>query len=321
MTELIKISENERGDQAVSARELHQFLEVGRDFSNWIKDRISKYGFREGKDYYRKYYDVYGNEVDKNFYYIHKKDYFLTKESCKFIALSENREKSHLFRNNVIENDIKSTKILSKFAEMEYSLNLENLFIKNDKVFISLENLSKLVNESIETLRSKLDEVRYKLSEENILFNEGSIELDEFSTLLILKNLPLDVYCLYLEKYQTLKESLIKIYKQNVVDNLLPEYKGERRYVYIIQNTFTHNIKIGISTNPSERLSYLQTGSDVELKLIYKSGVCSNFFEIESLCHEKFKDYNVRGEWFNVDSSEVISFLENQKFVLTSNLL
>lgn len=173
--------------------------------------------------------------------------------------LSENKEKSLLFRSKVIENDDKSTKILSKFAEMEYSLNYGNLFIRNDKVFISLENLSKLVNEPIETLRSKLDEVRYKLSEENILFNEGCIELDEFSTLLILKNLPLDVYCLYLEKYQTLKESLLKIYKQNVVDNLLPEYKGERMYVYIIQNTFTHNIKIGISTNPSERLSYLQT--------------------------------------------------------------
>ena len=317
MDKIIKIEEG----SAVSARELHHFLESKQYFANWIKNRIEKFNFKEGVDFYRKYYDVYGNEVNREYYNIQKIEYFLTKESGKLILLSENKEKSLLFRSKVIENDDKSTKILSKFAEMEYSLNYENLFIRNDKVFITLENLSKLVKESIETLRSKLDEVKYKLSEENIIVSEGSVELDEFSTLLILKNLPLDVYCLYLEKYQTLKESLLKIYKQNVVDNLLPEYKGERRYVYIIQNTFTHNIKIGISTNPSERLSYLQTGYDVELKLIYKSGVCSNFFEIESLCHEKFKDYNVRGEWFNVDSSEVISFLENQKFVLTSNLL
>lgn len=320
MDKIIKVETMNEGS-AVSARELHKFLESKQQFADWIKNRIEKFSFKEGVDFYRKYYDVYGNEVDREYYNINKIEYFLTKESGKLILLSENKEKSLIFRNKVIENEDMSTKILSKFSEMEYSLSLENLFIRNDKVFISLENLSKLVNEPIETLRSKLDEVKYKLSEENIIVSEGSIELDEFSTLLILNNLPLDVYCLYLEKYLILKESLIKIYKQNVVDNLLPEYKGEIRYVYIIQNTFTHNIKIGISTNPSERLSYLQTGSDVELKLIYKSGVCSNFFEIESLCHEKFKDYNVRGEWFNVDSSEVISFLENQKFVLTSNLL
>ena len=63
MVEIIKISENERGDQAVSARELHQFLEVGRDFSNWIKDRISKYGFIEGEDFYKSYFTKDGVEI------------------------------------------------------------------------------------------------------------------------------------------------------------------------------------------------------------------------------------------------------------------
>ena len=37
--------------ETVSARELHTFLEVGRDFSTWIKDRISKYEFVENTDY------------------------------------------------------------------------------------------------------------------------------------------------------------------------------------------------------------------------------------------------------------------------------
>ncbi|WP_370931909.1 antA/AntB antirepressor family protein [Bartonella sp. DGB1] len=31
--------------QTVNARELHEFLQVGKDFSNWIKDRINKYIF------------------------------------------------------------------------------------------------------------------------------------------------------------------------------------------------------------------------------------------------------------------------------------
>ena len=37
--------------QTVNARELHEFLEVGRDFSNWMKDRIAQYDFVEGVDF------------------------------------------------------------------------------------------------------------------------------------------------------------------------------------------------------------------------------------------------------------------------------
>lgn len=36
---------------AVNARELHQFLKVGKDFSNWIKGRIAQFGFQEGTDF------------------------------------------------------------------------------------------------------------------------------------------------------------------------------------------------------------------------------------------------------------------------------
>lgn len=37
--------------QTVDARDLHAFLEVGKDFSTWIKSRIETYGFVESVDY------------------------------------------------------------------------------------------------------------------------------------------------------------------------------------------------------------------------------------------------------------------------------
>ncbi|WP_421186163.1 antA/AntB antirepressor family protein [Aeromonas enteropelogenes] len=37
--------------KTVNARELHAFLTMGRDFSNWIKDRIAEYGFVDGVDF------------------------------------------------------------------------------------------------------------------------------------------------------------------------------------------------------------------------------------------------------------------------------
>jgi len=47
---LIPVQEVE-GKQCVDARDLHEFLEVGKKFTDWIKDRISKYGFAQGDDY------------------------------------------------------------------------------------------------------------------------------------------------------------------------------------------------------------------------------------------------------------------------------
>jgi anti-repressor protein len=49
MDEIVKIEEN-NGKQVVSARELHYFLEVGRDFTTWCK-QMFEYGFEEDKDF------------------------------------------------------------------------------------------------------------------------------------------------------------------------------------------------------------------------------------------------------------------------------
>lgn len=50
---LTKWSQTIEGKQVntVSARELHAFLKVGRDFSTWIQDRIAEYGFVAEVDY------------------------------------------------------------------------------------------------------------------------------------------------------------------------------------------------------------------------------------------------------------------------------
>ena len=42
---------NQTGSGGHNARGLHEFLGVGKDFSNWIKDRIERYGFADGEDY------------------------------------------------------------------------------------------------------------------------------------------------------------------------------------------------------------------------------------------------------------------------------
>ncbi|WP_241076038.1 antA/AntB antirepressor family protein [Achromobacter insuavis] len=54
MNQLIPVTIGQIGGQSVqtaNARDLHAFLEVGKDFSNWIKDRIDQYSFAEHQDF------------------------------------------------------------------------------------------------------------------------------------------------------------------------------------------------------------------------------------------------------------------------------
>lgn len=82
----------------VNARELHSFLEVGKDFTTWIKDRIEKYGFREGEDYSPILVNRSGNTPGKP-----RTEYQLFMDTAKEIAMVENNEKGRMVRRHFIE--------------------------------------------------------------------------------------------------------------------------------------------------------------------------------------------------------------------------
>lgn len=54
MNELIKLSSARINDETVqtcSARDLHRFLGIGKDFSTWVKAQIERAAFAENVDY------------------------------------------------------------------------------------------------------------------------------------------------------------------------------------------------------------------------------------------------------------------------------
>lgn len=51
MNSLIQITTDGQGSSVVSARELHGYLESKKQFADWIKNRIEKYGLIESQDY------------------------------------------------------------------------------------------------------------------------------------------------------------------------------------------------------------------------------------------------------------------------------
>lgn len=83
---------NGQSVQTVDARALHEFLEVGRDFSSWIKDRIDTYGFVEGQDFFFRESESTEGRGGHN-----RKDYALTIEAARAIASAEKNEKGKQF--------------------------------------------------------------------------------------------------------------------------------------------------------------------------------------------------------------------------------
>ena len=86
-------------DQSLcNARDLHTFLEVGKDFSNWIKDRIHQHGFVENQDFI-----VIAKFGDNPNGGRPSKEYHLTIEAAKHISMSEHTPKGQEARQYFIE--------------------------------------------------------------------------------------------------------------------------------------------------------------------------------------------------------------------------
>lgn len=95
--EVVEIIEYE-GKQAVNARELHQKLGVGKDFSSWIKNRIEKYGFVKNQDYSS--FTQIGERAKGATV---RKEYALSLDMAKELCMIENNEQGRLFRKYFIE--------------------------------------------------------------------------------------------------------------------------------------------------------------------------------------------------------------------------
>lgn len=97
MNEIIKITE-QNGKRAVSARELHAFLESKQEFANWIKSRIEKYGLVENQDY-----EVFDSFIKNPSGGRPLIEYALTVDAAKELSMVEGNERGKQARHYFIE--------------------------------------------------------------------------------------------------------------------------------------------------------------------------------------------------------------------------
>lgn len=97
MNELIKITEH-NGNQAVSARDLHKFLEITERFSSWF-ERMLQYGFVENQDFTSaKSFTLVNNGAQREI-----DDYALTLDCAKEISMIQRSKKGKEAREYFIE--------------------------------------------------------------------------------------------------------------------------------------------------------------------------------------------------------------------------
>ncbi|OIN14137.1 antirepressor [Salmonella enterica subsp. enterica serovar Sarajane] len=100
-TQLIPVFNGTISNEAVllcNARDLHKFLEVGKRFASWITERLTEYKFLENQDYV-----IISQNREKIGRGRPTKDYHLTLDTAKELAMVERNEKGRQIRRYFIE--------------------------------------------------------------------------------------------------------------------------------------------------------------------------------------------------------------------------
>lgn len=339
MNELIKIVENEDGKQVVSGRELHEFLGVSSRYNDWFKNRVTKYDFVENQDFVAISKTLVTAQGNQSKYTDHAVTLGMAKELC----MVENNDLGKQARRYFIECENKQAKALKALELVDLELSNQLVFSKNGSPITTsriiatafnkeYDNVIKDIEDKIEELSKSEDGKRFSLLnfEQSTYLNDRGREYKEyelteqgfsFVVLGYTGEKANDFKIQFIDSFFKMRETVINLYKARLIENVIPQKTGDRQFVYIIKNIDSSNIKIGVGNNPEKRVKQLQTVRDCELKLVYYSYICSNAFDIETIVHENFSDYHVRGEWYKVKEDEVIKFLEKQNYVLKSEFL
>jgi anti-repressor protein len=145
MNQVINVVNKEINGESVNtvnARDLHQALEVGRDFSTWITDRIEKLGFVEGIDYCiieDLMSPVSGSTKARVRTLI---EYHVSVEMAKHLAMIQNNVKGFEVRNYFIQCEKKAKSNLQLLPQ-DYVSALKALVVSEENKIAALTQLKE----------------------------------------------------------------------------------------------------------------------------------------------------------------------------------
>ncbi|GIZ15102.1 antA/AntB antirepressor family protein [Capnocytophaga catalasegens] len=145
MKELIKITE-QNGIQAVSARELYEFLEIKEGFNRWI-ERMFEYGFTENIDYQAINIFV---QASNGIGGTNKKDYALSLDCAKEISMLQRSEKGKQARQYFLECE-KLAKQIKPLSQLEILAQSAQILLEQDRRINQVQEQVNLIEAKLTT--------------------------------------------------------------------------------------------------------------------------------------------------------------------------
>ena len=219
--ELINVT-NQNGELLVSARELHEALEIKTKFNDWF-NRMLQYGFDENVDYIavtQKRVTAQGNKTQS-------RDYILKLDMAKEICMLQRNELGKQFRKYFIEceKQLREVNIQPKFELPQNYLEALKALVQSEEEKIVLIEENNQLKDEVEDLKE------YKLFKSMINNRtEDSMLLGQFGQLLK-SNCP---------NLKTGRNLIFKYCKEN---NLVKvEYKENYATFYAVNNGWLMNV-------------------------------------------------------------------------------
>lgn len=206
MNAIIKIQERE-GKQVVSARELHVFLGSKKDFTSWMKQRISRYGFKENEDYVTL---TQVGEQNPNTRGGHNKmDYALSVDCAKELSMVEGTAKGREARTYFIECE-KKLKEVESHQQEEAQVLPGNIFLEQMKILLGQEVKLGTLEQRQQVLQRQIEDLK---NDDSVRFPAGYVSVMGFARI---KKLFLD---------NTAASLMSKIAKKECLKKNLTRYK------------------------------------------------------------------------------------------------
>jgi len=144
---------------SVNARELHKAIQAKQHFADWIRNRIKKYGFEENQDYIVVTEHTQGRPL---------KEYYITLDMAKELAMVENNEQGRKIRRYFIEVEkefrAKATEpqikeLEHKIKELETERDEYKKYTTFEKAYDQAIALADRYKQEADTYRHKLEQI------------------------------------------------------------------------------------------------------------------------------------------------------------------
>jgi anti-repressor protein len=181
----VPVTSNVVGDEVIqtaNARNVHSYLGVGKDFSNWIKDRIEAYGFSEGSDYIVVEILSTPNLANANSRPQKLKEYFVSIDMAKELSMVDRGERGKEVRKYFLncEKSLKESLQRAPMLPTNFVEALEMLVV-SEKQKVALTSKVEADKPKVEFFDAVVEsELCYDLAKAAKLLDTGRTRLASF---------------------------------------------------------------------------------------------------------------------------------------------